>query len=76
MRSAIAVSRCEVGGTVYLPGDPMLVTQTQLDELVALGAATPSKAVAAPSPPPPTTREEAVTQYTKVTGRPYPKKRG
>jgi len=52
MRKATALSRCEVAGNVYNPGDSMLLTDYQLDSLVALGAAREDIAIAAmPSKP-------------------------
>lgn len=40
MKRAIATSRCEVEGKLYLPGDDMTVTDEQMDALKSLNAAT------------------------------------
>lgn len=40
MKRAVATSRCEVGGKVYLPGDDMTVTDEQFEALKGFNAAT------------------------------------
>lgn len=48
-KSVIAISRCEVGGEVYLPNDPMSVTQEQYDFLKARNAIRDAKANETPT---------------------------
>lgn len=40
MKRAVAVTKCEVAGKEYFPGEEMLLTQGQLDSFVSRGAAT------------------------------------
>lgn len=40
MKRAVATSRCEVGGKVYLPGDDMTVTDEQFAALKGYNAVT------------------------------------
>lgn len=40
MIEAKAISRCEVNGTPYNPGDTMMLTEQQFEDLLKQGAAT------------------------------------
>ena len=74
---AIATSRCEVSGRVYLPGDPMLVTQEQFDFLEQEKAA--RREVLQSATPPtvnPTDAEESDLRYFRRVGKPRPKRKG
>ncbi len=52
MKRATATSRCEVGGTVYLPGDDMTITEEQFNYLKQHNAVQEVRVQPLPSPPP------------------------
>lgn len=77
MKRAIAHSRCEVGGEVYLPGDHITkVTKEQLEFLKSKGAVFEME-MASISPArlePSDTVETADEKYHKLTGERRPRK--
>lgn len=53
MIEAKAISRCEVKGVPYNPGDSMMLTRQEFEDLSAQGAAVEVVAKAVPQPPRP-----------------------
>ncbi len=74
MKSAKAISRCEVAGRVYLPGDEMLITAEQLAYLESQGAAQATSSVYAGVPKLGATITNADVHYEQLVGKPRPKK--
>lgn len=74
MKAATAISRCEVAGKVYLPGDEMLVTAEQLAYLEEQGAARPTPSFCSGAPVPGATIANADVHYEQLVGKPRPKK--
>lgn len=76
MKTVKAVSRCEVGGKVYVAGDSMEVSEEQLTFLVKQGAAVVMNNVPSATPllPPNATIADADAHYERLVGSPRPKK--
>lgn len=76
MKEAIATSRCEVAGKVYLPGDKMFITKEQMAFLKTNNAAQEvvSQEVSGGVLTPGVTIPEAESLYRRLVGADKPKK--